>query len=129
MQLRHVARMAEGARSYGPRFSRRPSRTLAHTQSLCHRPDCDGCYLIQSSCECSRLLLACMNAQFEWRVSPAAFMSAERRLSLDTTAEKLHQLQACNATRSPTEAVHNEIHTGSVKWMYGVGHMVLCLLY
>lgn len=43
---------------------------------------------------CSWQLLAWMNAQFGWRVSPAAFMYAERRHSLETTAKKLRDLQS-----------------------------------
>jgi len=47
---------------------------------------------------CSWQLLSWMNAQFGWRVSPAAFMSAERRHSLETTANNLRELQVRPAT-------------------------------
>ena len=46
-----------------------------------------------SGSTCSWQLLGWMNTQFGWRASPAAFLHAERHLSLESTARRLRVIQ------------------------------------
>jgi hypothetical protein len=77
-----------------------------------------------SGSTCSWQLLGWMNTQFGWRASPAAFLHAERHLSLESTARQLRVIQVGTAT-SRKEGMfkaraHNKCCAGSCEWCRGL---------